>query len=189
MLTLPVTKFFNHAHVRPATLRIFGHWAPFPLRLVVGYGFIAHGYAKFDRGPETFAVILHTLGVPLPFLMAWLTTLVEMIGGLAILAGAFVPIVSLPMAIVLVTALFTVHLPYGFFSVRLVQVTASDIKFGPVGYEIILLYLAGLLALALGGAGPLSIDRWRCRRSKSDRSMKTDPRRLSQTSHWAVKSR
>ena len=46
------------------------------------------------------------------------------------------------MAIVLLTALFTVHLPYGFFSVKLVQVTASGTKFGPVGYEVVLLYLA-----------------------------------------------
>jgi putative oxidoreductase len=62
------------------------------------------------------------------------------------------------MAAVLLTALFTVHLPYGFFSVKLVEVAPSGTRFGPVGYEIILLYLAGLAALVVGGAGPLSID-------------------------------
>jgi putative oxidoreductase len=123
--------------------------------------FIAHGYAKFSRGPETFAAVLHTIGTPIPLLLAWLTTLVEMIGGLAVLIGAFVLMVSLPMAVVLLTALFTIHLPYGFFSVKLVEVTASGTNFGSVGYEIILSYLAGLAALVLGGAGPLSIDRWR----------------------------
>jgi putative oxidoreductase len=135
-------------------------WAAIPLRLVVGYGFIAHGYAKLSRGPETFAVILHTIGVPFPHLMAWLTTLVELIGGFAVLIGAFVPIVSLPMMAVLLTAMFTIHLPYGFFSVKLVEVTEHGTKFGPVGYEVILLYLASLVALAFGGAGPLSVDRW-----------------------------
>ena len=59
-------------------------WAPIPLRLIVGYGFIAHGYAKLSRGPETFAVVLHAIGVPFPYLMAWLTTLVELIGGFAV---------------------------------------------------------------------------------------------------------
>ncbi len=44
---------------------------------------------------------------------------------------------------------------------EIVEVTASGTKFGTVGYEIILLYLASLRALVLGGAGPLSIDRWR----------------------------
>jgi putative oxidoreductase len=88
-----------------------------------------------------------------------------LIGGFAIFVGAFVPMASLPMAVVLLTALFTIHLPYGFFSVKLVEVAQSGAKFGPVGYEIILLYLAGLAALALGGAGPFSIDGWRSRRN------------------------
>ena len=142
-------------------LRTFRRWAPLPLRLIVGYGFIVHGFAKLSRGPDTFAAVLHTIGVPLPHLLAWLTTLVELIGGSAILVGAFVPIAAMPMAIVLVTALLTIHLPYGFFSVKLVEVSASGTKFGPVGYEVILLYLAGLAALVAGGAGPLSIDAWR----------------------------
>jgi len=136
-------------------------WAPVLLRAIVGFGFVMHGYAKLARGPETFAVVLHTLGVPLPGLLAWLTTLVELIGGLAVLAGAFLPLVSIPLAIVLLTAMFTIHRPYGFFSVKLVAVTSTGTMFGPVGYEIILLYLACLGALAFGGAGRLSIDQWR----------------------------
>ena len=143
--------------VSPALAR----WAPLPLRLIVGYGFIAHGYAKLARGPDSFAAVLHTIGVPLPHLFAWLTTLVEIVGGGAILAGAFVPLAAVPMAIVLVTALLTIHLPYGFFSVKLAEVSASGTRFGPVGYEVILLYLAGLAALVAGGAGPLSVDAWR----------------------------
>lgn len=142
-------------------IQALSRWAPVPLRLIVGYGFIMHGYAKLSRGPETFALVLHTIGIPLPYLMAWLTSLVELIGGFAILIGAFVALVSLPMMAVLLTALVTIHLPYGFFSVKLVEVTTSGTKFGPVGYEIILLYLGSLAALAIGGAGPLSVDQWR----------------------------
>ena len=66
----------------------------------------------------------------------------------------------------LLTALFTIHLPYGFFLVKLAQVSESGTKFGPVGYEIILLYLAGLTTLVLGGSGPFSIDHWLARRSR-----------------------
>lgn len=139
-------------------------WAPLPLRLIVGYGFLVHGYAKLMRGPESFAGVLHVLGLPSPHFLAWATTLVELLGGAAIAAGGFVALAAVPMAVVLLTALVTVHLPYGFFSVKLLQVTASGTKFGPVGYEIILLYLAGLAALAMGGAGPLSVDEWRARR-------------------------
>lgn len=144
--------------------RTLGSWAPLPLRLIVGYGFLAHGYAKLSRGPETFAVVLHTLGVPAAHALAWLTTGVEIVGGLAVLAGAFLPLASVPMAIVLLAALYTVHLPYGFFSVKLAKVSASGVMFGPVGYEVVLLYLAALAALALGDAGPWSVDRWRAGR-------------------------
>ena len=154
---------------RPDRYSVLNQCGPLALRLIVGYGFIVHGYAKLARGPETFGVVLHTLGVPLPTLLAWLTTLVELVGGVAILIGAFVPIVSVPMAAVLLAAMFTVHLHYGFFSVKLVEVTEHGTKFGPVGYEIILLYLASLIALVLGGAGPLSVDRWRARRRAGER--------------------
>ena len=135
-------------------------WAPLPIRLIVGYGFMAHGYAKFSRGPEAFAAVLHTLGVPEPLLAAWAATLTELIGGAAVMLGVLIPWVSIPMGFVLLTALVTVHLPYGFFSVKFAEVTETGIKFGPVGYEILLLYMAGLAALVLGGPGALSLQGW-----------------------------
>ena len=166
MPTLSPSAFSDRSFTRPFSSTAVGSWSPLQLRLIVGYGFLMHGYAKLLRGPDAFAVVLQTLGVPLPHLFAWLTTFVEIAGGLAVLMGAFIPIVSVPMAVVLFTAMLTVHLPYGFFSVKLVEVTSTGTKFGTVGYEIVLLYLAALGALALGGAGPLSIDRWRARRRR-----------------------
>jgi len=135
-------------------------WAPIPLRLIVGYGFMQHGLAKLFRGPDAFAAILHTIGVPAPHVMAWLTVLTEVIGGLAVLLGAFVPLVSLPMAAVLFAAMLTVHLPYGFSSIKLLSVTAGRAQFGPPGYELDLLYLACLAALVFGGSGPMAIDNY-----------------------------
>jgi putative oxidoreductase len=139
-------------------------WAPVPLRLIVGYGFMQHGFAKLSKGPEAFAIVLHAIGVPAPHLMAWLTILVEVFGGLAVLLGAFIPLASLPMAAVLLVAIFTVHLPYGFSSIKLMSVTAGRAQFGPPGYECDLLYLACLAALVLGGSGPMAIDGYLRRR-------------------------
>jgi putative oxidoreductase len=133
-------------------------WAPIPLRLIVGYGFMEHGFAKLVRGPEAFPAILQALGVPAPHLMGWLTVLVEIFGGLAVLLGALVPLASIPMAAVLLVAIFTVHLPYGFSSIKLEAVTIAGAQFGPPGFETDLLYLACLAALVLGGPGPLAID-------------------------------
>ena len=139
-------------------------WAPFLLRLMVGYGFMEHGYAKIVRGPEHFAEILHAIGIPAPSLMSWVTILVELVGGVAILLGAFVPLVTVPMAAVLIVAALTVHLPNGFSSIKLVSVSASGAHFGQPGYETDLLYLACLAALVLCGSGPLSIDEFRSAR-------------------------
>jgi putative oxidoreductase len=133
-------------------------WVPIPLRLIVGYGFMQHGFAKLSRGPDTFAVILQGMGVPAPHLMAWLTILTELLGGAAVLLGAFVTLVSVPMLAVLLVAMFKVHLPYGFSSIKLLAVTATGAMFGPVGYEVILLYIACLAALVIGGSGPFAID-------------------------------
>jgi len=124
----------------PVDSRI-ARWAPIPLRLIVGYGFMEHGFAKLGRGPEAFADILHAIGVPAPHVMAWATILTEVIGGLAVILGGFVALVALPMAALLV-----------------VSVTAAGAQFGPPGYESNLLYLACLAALVLGGSGPLAID-------------------------------
>lgn len=136
-------------------------WAPIPLRLIVGYGFMAHGYAKVMNGPERFAAALDALGVPAAHIMSWLTIAFELLGGFAVLAGAWVPLVSVPLSVILLVAAITVHLPYGFSSIKLREVTAAGPQFGPPGYETDLLYIAAMATLALGGSGPLSVDRWR----------------------------
>ena len=141
-------------------------WAPIPLRLIVGYGFIEHGFAKLARGLDTFPAILQALGVPAPHLMGWLTILVEIFGGLAVLLGALVPLASIPIAAVLLVAVFTVHLPYGFSSIKLQAVTAAGAQFGPPGFETDFLYLACLVALVLGGSGPLAIEGLLAKRRK-----------------------
>jgi putative oxidoreductase len=133
-------------------------WAYLPLRLMLGFGFAAHGYAKLSRGPHNFAAALAVLGIPFPDLTAWVTALFELAGGLSIMAGAFIVPFSIPLAFIMLTAMFTVHLQYGFSTIKLRAVTASGAEFGPPGYEMNLLYLAGLLTLVLA--------RWRSRASK-----------------------
>src|SRR5262249_51463338 len=104
--------------------------------------------------------ILHAMGMPFAFFLGWTTIVIEVIGGLLILFGAFVPLASVPMIVVLLVATFTVHLPNGFSSVKLLAYDASGAHFGQPGYETDLLYIAALLALCLGGAGPFSVGGW-----------------------------
>jgi putative oxidoreductase len=155
---LPLQRRLRDVLIEPSGRFPIARWAPIPLRLIVGIGFMQHGFAKLSRGPEAFAAILQALAVPAPHLMAWVNILTELAGGLAILLGAFIVVASVPMAVLLLTAIFTVHWQYGFLSIKLMAVTAAGPQFGPPGYELDLLYLACLAALVLGGSGPLSID-------------------------------
>ena len=135
-------------------------WVLLPLRLVIGFGFAAHGYAKLSRGPESFGAVLQTIGIPQPHLVAWVTALIEFIGGIGLMAGAFVVPLTLPLAVIMITAMLTVHLQYGFSSIRLKAITSAGAEFGPIGYEMNLLYITGLLTLALSGPTKLSLDLW-----------------------------
>jgi len=154
---MSLTSLFSRFAISP--LPVPASWYALPLRLVVGYGFIEHGYAKLARGADAFIAILHAIGMPFAHLLAWATIVIEILGGSLILLGAFVPLATVPMAIVLLTAIFTVHLPNGFSSIKLQAYDAAGAHFGQPGYETDLLYLAGLIALCIGGAGALSVDR------------------------------
>jgi putative oxidoreductase len=111
--------------------------------------------------------LLEQVGAPLPEVTAWVSTLFEILGGLAILAGAFVAVVSIPLIAMMLVAMFTVHLRYGFSAINTIGLTADGPQFGPPGYEVNLLYIAGLLTLILGGTGPFSIDRLLGRRARA----------------------
>lgn len=140
-------------------------WAPVALRLVIGIGFMVHGWAKFHRGPDKFAGVLAWMDVPFPHFTAWLVTFVELVGGFAMVIGAFVTMISIPLFAIHIVAMIGVHWKFGFSSVNTIGLTQSGPQFGPPGYEINLLYMAGIVAIVLGGgAGAWSVDRWRHRR-------------------------
>ena len=139
-------------------------YALLPIRLIVGFGFVAHGLAKWNKGPDAFATILSAIHTPAPHFMAWLTILTEILGGLAILIGAYVSWVSVPSIILLVVAIITVHFPYGFSSIKIMRIVNGRAQFGPPGYECDLLYIACFLALALAQPSPFSVDAYRRRR-------------------------
>jgi putative oxidoreductase len=73
-----------------------------------------------------------------------------------------------------------VHLPFGFSSVKLLAVTNAGAQFGPPGYELDLLYSACLVALVMGGSGPMAVDgfigEWRAERTSNQRSLQTAAR-------------
>ncbi len=135
-------------------------WASLILRLVVGFGFMAHGWAKLSAGTAGFEKLLIQTGVPLPHITSYIVPYVELLGGFAIFIGALTVIVAIPLIATMLVAIITVQFKFGYSSVKTIGLTAGGPLFGPPGYEINLLYIAALIALMLYGPGLYSVDQW-----------------------------
>src|ERR671921_2669812 len=93
-------------------------WGLTILRVVVGIVFLVHGLQKlFLMGFGGVAGMMEGLGVPAPGLFAIILTLVELLGGLALILGLFTRVVAIPLAVDMLVATLMVHLPNGFFTV------------------------------------------------------------------------
>ena len=140
-----------------------GDLGPLALRLMLAVGFLYHGVPKISSmaGHASFAVMLHGLGFPAPGPLAWLVGIAEVGGGLALLAGTLTVVVSAILIVEMLVALWKVHGPNGFSFVHVTGMNGDAPVFGMPGYEVNLVYIAMLLALALGGAGRWSVDAMR----------------------------
>ncbi|MGH7699777.1 MAG: DoxX family protein [Gemmatimonadales bacterium] len=140
-------------------------YGPLALRLVIGIGFLYHGVPKLftGQGHQMFQGMLESIGIPAPGLMSWVVAIVEVGGGLALLAGAFTAIAGSLLIVNMLVAMFMVHWPNGFSFINITGMTDAGPTFGMPGIEVNLLYIGGLLALVLGGPGPLSVDARRAR--------------------------
>lgn len=84
------------------------------------------------------------MGVPVPEVSAVVVTLVEFLGGLALIIGLGTRVAAALLAIDMASAILIVHVKNGFFA--------------PGGVELPLTLLAANLCLMLAGAGALSGD-------------------------------
>lgn len=139
------------------------------VRVVVGVTFVAHGAPKlFEGGVSDLAVLLADLGVPLPEAAAWLVSLVEFGGGLALLVGLLVTPVALLLAAHMAAGVVLLHAPAGW------HVVGPLAEHPPGGVELNVVLLAALLALVLAGPGTAAIDARR--RSSGLRTMAPEDR-------------
>jgi putative oxidoreductase len=133
------------------------------LRIVLGVVFLMHGGQKlFIYGLEGVTGSFTQMGIPAPALAAIFVTAVEFGGGLALLFGLFTRVAAALTAMVMLGALFSVHLAAGFFL--------------PNGYEFVLTLLAGSGALILLGSGPLAADNLLGRRGTEAAERAESPR-------------
>lgn len=134
--------------------------APVPLRLVLGFGLIYHGLPKVfsSAGYNGFVLMLRDIGFPAAGILALGVGLFEFIGGIALIAGAYTSLIASLGFLEMVVAMFAVHISMGFNFINIIGTSPSGPLYGLPGYEVNLLYMAGFLALILGGAGLFSVD-------------------------------
>lgn len=110
------------------------------LRIGVGVIFIVAGWGKLT-GIENVQGFFGNIGIPLPGLMAWVVAIVEFVGGIMVLVGAYIRIPAILLAIIMVVAIITTKLGEPF-----------------AAYRVDLLLLLMSAALALTGSGRYSVD-------------------------------
>ncbi len=117
------------------------------LRIVTGFLFAAHGWQKFNE--FTIAgtqAAFAQMGVPAANLVAPVVATLELVGGVALILGVLTRVFAALLAVNMLGALFLVHAPAGIFAAT-------------GGYELVLILAAAALAVALVGAGKVSVDK------------------------------
>jgi putative oxidoreductase len=115
-------------------------------RVALGVILLAHGWQKFNEFTlDGTAASFADMGIPAPAIAATFVTAVEILGGIALIVGLLTPVVAVLNTVNLLAALALVHAENGVF-----------VENG--GFELVLALFAGLLVIAMLGAGKLSAD-------------------------------
>lgn len=115
-------------------------------RVGLGIVFVAHGWQKFDdMGVKAVGSGFSKMGVPAPELAAYYSTFAELVGGAALLIGAFTAVAGLLLVADMVGAFLFMHIDKGVFVAE-------------GGYELVVALGVGALLLAIFGAGKYSVD-------------------------------
>ena len=117
------------------------------LRIVTGFLFAAHGWQKFNEFTIAGTQAAFTqMGVPAANMVAPVVATLELVGGVALILGVLTRVFAALLAVNMLGALFLVHAPAGIYAAT-------------GGYELVLILAAAALAVALVGAGKVSVDK------------------------------
>ena len=113
-------------------------------RLIIAYGFYEPAMSKWND-IDSVAGWFASMGIPFPTLNAYMAASTEILGVGLLVLGLFTRLISLPLIVIMVVAIFTVHLDNGFSA-------------GTNGFEIPLYYMIFLMIFVSHGAGKFSLD-------------------------------
>ena len=125
-------------------LQNFQSLSLFLARLAVAYGFYDPAIKKW-QDIDGIATWFGSMGIPFPTLNAYMAASTEALGVVLLTIGLFTRLISVPLMVVMVVAIMTVHLAHGFSA-------------GDNGFEIPLYYMLFLFIFVSHGAGKFSVD-------------------------------
>ena len=108
---------------------IFDGFAPLLFRLYLAPVMIQGGWTKYQRFEgivDWFGNTDYGLGLPFPFVLAFLATAAELVGGLLLLMGLATRWVSIPLMVTMLVAAFSVHWPNGWAAIADASSWMSD---------------------------------------------------------------
>jgi len=114
-------------------------------RVTIAYGFYEPAMMKW-KDISSVAEWFGSMGIPFPTLNAYMAASTEVLGVVLLTLGFLTRAISIPLIIIMIVAIITVHLPNGFSA-------------GNNGFEIPFYYMLFLLTFLSHGAGKFSLDR------------------------------
>ena len=119
------------------------------LRIVLGIAMLVHGWSKLNGGVDNVAGFFGgMLGIPAPGLMAWVVTIVELVGGILLVVGFLTQIAGILIALDMLGVIFFAYLLRG----------TPFIENGAVSWEKEAVFGAAALCIALAGPGAWAVD-------------------------------
>jgi putative oxidoreductase len=118
------------------------------LRIVLGIAIALHGWSKLSGGVDGVAGFFGSLGIPAPGLMAWVVTIVELVGGILLVVGFLTQIAGILIAIDMLGVILFAFLLRG----------TPLLENGAISWEKEAVFGAAALCLALAGPGAWSVD-------------------------------
>ena len=113
-------------------------------RLTITYGFYDPAMKKW-QGIDNVAGWFGSMGIPFPTLNAYMAATTETLGVILLTLGLFTRLISIPLIVVMLVAIFLVHFPNGF--------SAAE-----NGFEIPFYFMLFLMIFTSFGAGKFSLD-------------------------------
>jgi putative oxidoreductase len=134
--------------IRGLDVRLTARYGLAILRVVLGIAMLVHGWSKLSGGVDNVAGFFGMLGIPAPALMAWVVTIVELVGGTLLIVGFLTHIAGILIALDMRGAIVFAFLLRG----------AAFIENGQITWEREAVFAAAALCLALAGPGAWAVD-------------------------------